>query len=466
MTLTEIQRALTTLDTKPRQSLGQNFLHDQNLARWIVARLGLHAGDHVVEIGPGLGALTEHLLSEDITVTLIEKDRSMVAWLAERFRDSRVELFHMDALDFDLRNLYGKGPVKIIGNLPYYVSTPLIAKFASALSPASILVLTLQHEVAARLHAQPGTKDFGAMSVCSSRRWNVRYVKKLPASVFFPQPKVSSAVVVFERKAAETIPPCDEIVFESLVRRGFSERRKQLRNLLPEFKERWSSLCADLGLSETVRAEELSLATWEKFTRSVNPVEAQRAEEMFDIVDENDSVLGLRPRKEVHVNNLRHRAVHILITNEKGELFLQKRSIWKDRNPACWDSSAAGHVDTGETYEEAARRELGEEIGIDCPVTKIGRLPCSPETGCEFIEVFQGRHEGPFRLASLEVETGAFFPREQVLAWLQRSPADFSPVFAQCLPFLGGARGDSSRLSGTQISACAPVPVSQAKSGA
>ncbi|MFZ4780167.1 MAG: ribosomal RNA small subunit methyltransferase A, partial [Terrimicrobiaceae bacterium] len=107
MTLTEIQRALTTLDTKPRQSLGQNFLHDQNLARWIVARLGLHAGDHVVEIGPGLGALTEHLLSEDITVTLIEKDRSMVAWLAERFRDSRVELFHMDALDFDLRNLYG-----------------------------------------------------------------------------------------------------------------------------------------------------------------------------------------------------------------------------------------------------------------------------------------------------------------------------------------------------------------------
>ncbi|MFZ4681962.1 MAG: 16S rRNA (adenine(1518)-N(6)/adenine(1519)-N(6))-dimethyltransferase RsmA [Terrimicrobiaceae bacterium] len=445
MTLTEIQQALAALDTRPRQSLGQNFLHDQNLARWIVARLGLQAGDHVVEIGPGLGALTEQLLSEDVTVTLIEKDRSMVAWLTEKFRDPRVELFHMDALDFDLRNLYGKGPVKIIGNLPYYVSTPLIAKFSSALSPASILVLTLQHEVAARLHAQPGTKDFGAMSVCSSRRWNVRYVKKLPATVFFPRPKVSSAVVVFERKAADTIPPCDEAVFESLVRRGFSERRKQLRNLLPELKDRWPSLCAHLALPETVRAEELSLAAWETFTQYVNPVAAQSGEEMFDIVDENDSVVETRPRDAVHVNNLRHRAVHILITNEKGELFLQKRSIWKDKNPGCWDSSAAGHVDAGESYEDAARRELAEEIGIDCPVERIGRLPCSAGTGWEFIEVFHGRHEGPFRLAALEVETGAFFPVTQIHTWLDRAPADFSPVFVQCLPFLGGTRAVGSQ---------------------
>ncbi len=457
MTLTEIQQALATLDTKPRQSLGQNFLHDQNLALWIVARLGLQPGDHVVEIGPGLGALTEHLLQSDVTVTLIEKDRSMVKWLREKFRDPRVELFHMDALDFDLRNLYGKGPVKIIGNLPYYVSTPLIAKFTSALSPASILVLTLQHEVAARLNAAPGTKEFGAMTVCSSRRWNVRYVKKLPASVFFPQPKVFSAAVVFERKAAETITPCDELFFESLVRRGFSERRKQLRNLLPEFKNRWPSLCADLQLPETVRAEELSLAMWEKFTRVLRPMEAQRDEEMFDIVDENDSVLDSQPRETVHVNNLRHRAVHILITSAKGELFLQKRSIWKDKNPGLWDSSTAGHVDAGETYEAAAHRELGEEIGIACPIEKIGRLPCTVETGWEFIEVFHGRHEGPFCLAPLELETGAFFPLTQVHAWLQRSPGDFSPVFVQCLPLLGGTR---ALASGEEMGgkSCRPPP--------
>src|SRR4029077_2059018 len=143
MTRTEIQNALSRLGTRPRKSLGQTFLHDTNLARWIVSRLGIESGDHVVEIGPGLGALTELLVRDGVSLTLIEKDRRMVEWLRERFSSERVELFHIDALDLDLRTLYGTGPVKIIGNLPYYVSTPLIAKYSSALSPASILVLTL-----------------------------------------------------------------------------------------------------------------------------------------------------------------------------------------------------------------------------------------------------------------------------------------------------------------------------------
>lgn len=436
MTLTEIQQALAVVEAKPRQSLGQNFLHDQNVARWIVDQLNIQPGDHIVEIGPGLGSLSCVLLEHDISLTLIEKDRSMVAWLRKKYIDSRVELFHMDALDFDLRNLYGKGPVKIIGNLPYYVSTPLIAKFASALSPASMLVLTLQHEVAARLNAAPRTKDFGAMTVCSTRRWNVRYVKKLPPTVFFPQPGVSSAVVVFERKPAADVPPCDDARFEKLVRRGFSERRKQMRNTLPELKARWTEITTHLGVEETVRAEELSLGQWENLARLIGPSEAQSATEMFDVVDEEDRVVGPEPRESVHVNNLRHRAVHILITNGAGELFLQKRSIWKDKNPGLWDSSCAGHVDAGETYERAAERELSEEIGIQCEIKPIGRLPCTEATGWEFIQVFHGIHEGPFRLAPLELETGAFFAVEQVRAWLERSPGDFSPVFMQCLPFL------------------------------
>ena len=436
MTLTEIQQALAILEARPRQSLGQNFLHDQNLARAIVALLDIQAGDHIVEIGPGLGALTEHLLAHDITLTLVEKDHYMVEWLRKKFTEPRVELFHMDALDFDLRKLYGKGPVKIVGNLPYYVSTPLIAKFSSALSPASMLVLTLQHEVAARLNATPRTKDFGAMTVCSSRRWNVRYARKLPPTVFFPQPKVSSAVVVFSRKPTETISPCDDVYFEELVRRGFGERRKQLRNLLPEFKTRWPELCAHLGVQETVRAEELSLSQWEKLVRHVAPAEAQSGQELFDVVDEGDKVVGSQPREMVHVNNLRHRAVHILITNAAGELFLQKRSIWKDKNPGRWDSSCAGHVDAGESYEKAAHRELHEEIGIECSLRSLGRLPCSAATGWEFIEVFHGIHEGPFRLAPLELETGAFFPLDQVRSWMQHHPNDFSSVFALCLPLL------------------------------
>lgn len=436
MTLTEIQAALARLETRPRQSLGQNFLHDQNLARWIVAQLAIRPGDHLVEIGPGLGALTEHLVHSGCPVTLIEKDGTMVKWLEEKFRGADVELFHVDALKFDLRKLYGRGPVKLVGNLPYYVSTPLIATYASALSSASILVLTLQHEVAARLHATPGTKDFGAMSVCSARRWMIRYERKLPASVFYPQPQVSSAVVSMRRKPAEAIPPCDDILFESLVRRGFSERRKQLRNLLPQFKSRWPEFCATLAVPETVRAEELTLEKWERLTQLAQPFQAQSGEEMFDVVDENDRVLGPQPRASVHVNNLRHRAAHIVLFNAAGEILLQKRSIWKDRNPGLWDSSAAGHVDAGETYAEAARRELEEELGISCALESLGQIPCTEASGWEFIEVFRGVAEGPFRPAPLEVEAVAFFPLRQVQIWLHRSPEDFSPVFHQVASLL------------------------------
>jgi 16S rRNA (adenine1518-N6/adenine1519-N6)-dimethyltransferase len=439
MTRTEIQKALELLEARPRQSLGQNFLHDKNLARWIVAQLDIRSGDHIVEIGPGLGALTGLLVGHDVSLTLIEKDGRMVKWLRENLDPQRVELFHDDALDIDLRKLYGRGPVKVIGNLPYYVSTPLIAKYTSALSPASMLVLTLQKEVAERLVARPCTKRFGAMTVCASRRWTIRCERKLPPSVFHPKPQVVSAVVVFERKAPSCIAPCDEVLFEEIVRRGFSERRKQLRNLLTDQRHRWSELCAALGVKETVRAEELSLAQWESLSQLIRPAKAQHGEELLCVVDAQDRVIGSELRNRIHVNNLRHRAVHVLIFNQFGEVFLQKRSIWKDTNPGKWDSSAAGHVDAGESYEEAARRELHEELGIECPVERIGKLPCSVATGWEFIEVFRGTHEGPFQPAPLELETGAFFPLDQIRNWIERSPEDFSPVFAMCLRLLPGA---------------------------
>lgn len=437
MTLSEIQRLLGELQTAPTRSLGQNFLHDQNLARWIVGCLEVRPGDHIIEIGPGLGALTEFLATQDIRLTLIEKDGRLVRHLEEKFRNATTDVIHADALEFDLRQIWGKGPVKIIGNLPYYVSTPLIAKFTSALSPASRLVLTLQLELAKRLNATPRTKDFGAMTVCVNRRWKASYLRKLPASVFFPAPKVDSAVIALDRRPPAEVRPLDETLFDSLVRRGFSERRKQLRNLIPELKPRWSEMVAMLDVPETVRAEELSLAQWETLTDTALPSSAQSGSEMFDVVDENDRVLRAEPRDIVHVNNLLHRAVHMLLFNKHGELLLQKRSIWKDRNPGRWDSSAAGHVDSGENYLEAARRELHEELGIEPPpLEPIGRLTPCKQTGWEFIEVFKGVHEGPFQPTPLEVETAAFFRKEDILRWTATSPRDFSPVFLLCLPFL------------------------------
>ena len=437
MTLSEIHRALGECETTPTRSLGQNFLHDQNLARWIVGCLEIQPGDHVIEIGPGLGALTEFLARPDIRLTLIEKDGRLARHLGEKFRGPTTVVMHADALDYDLRQAWGKGPVKVVGNLPYYVSTPLIAKFTSALSSASRLVLTLQLELAQRLNAVPRTKEYGAMTVCVNRRWKASYLRKLPASVFFPAPKVDSAVIALDRRPADAVRPLDEALFDSLVRRGFSERRKQLRNLVPELKSQWAVAAAALEVPETVRAEELSLAQWETLTDIARPSAAQSGGELFDVVDESDRVLRAEPRDIVHVNNLLHRAVHMWIFNAQGDLLLQKRSIWKDRNPGRWDSSAAGHVDSGETYPEAARRELREELGIDPPrLERIGRLTPCKQTGWEFIEVFRGVHDGPFVAAALEVETVAFFPMKDVLGWAAGSPQDFSPVFLLCLDFL------------------------------
>ena len=437
MTLSEIQRTLTELQTAPTRSLGQNFLHDQNLARGIVSLLDIQPGDHIVEIGPGLGALTEFLVRADTRLTLLEKDSRLIPHLREKFESETTRVFHGDALDFDLRELWGMGPVKIVGNLPYYISTPLIAKYASALSPASLLVLTLQLELAQRLGAAPDTSDYGAMTLCTGRRWSIRLERKLPASVFHPRPKVDSAVITMRRKPCEKVRPLDDGVFESLVRRGFSERRKQLRNMLPEFKTDWEKITAALGVPPTVRAEQLTPAQWESLAFTASPKTAQHGAERFDVVDENDQVVRSEFREVIHVNNLRHRAAHMLLFNASGELYLQKRSIWKDRNPARWDSSAAGHVDAGEDYLTAAQRELQEELGIEAPpLTPIGRLPCSESTGWEFIEIFAGRHEGPFHPAALEVETGAFFSLEKIRAWAAAIPGDFSPVFLQVLPLL------------------------------
>jgi 16S rRNA (adenine1518-N6/adenine1519-N6)-dimethyltransferase len=137
-------------------------------------------------------------------------------------------------------------------------------------------------------------------------------------------------------------------------------------------------------------------------------------------------------RAEVHGNNLRHRAVHILIFNEAGEVFLQKRSRWKDRHPFLWDSSAAGHVSAGEAYDAAAGRELQEELGIQVPLEKIAKLSASDKTGQEFIWLYRGVHPGDFKLNRSEIEAGRFFSTKVVTGWIAARGKDFTPGFLEC----------------------------------
>ncbi len=173
--------------------------------------------------------------------------------------------------------------------------------------------------------------------------------------------------------------------------------------------------------------------------REASPQQASAAPERFPVVDEEDRVLGDALRTEVHGNNLRHRAVHILVFNHLGEVFLQKRSRWKDRHPGLWDSSAAGHVEAGEEYDAAANRELQEELGVAAELTRVAKLPASEKTGQEFIWLYQARHDGPFELARSEIECGEFFPTEIVSDWVKARPADFAPGFMECWKAFGAA---------------------------
>ena len=453
MKLTAIREKLAQLRVAPSKSLGQNFLHDQNLARWLVAQINPQPGEHILEIGPGLGALTGHVLETGATVTVIEKDGRLAAHLRERFgaeiRARKLEVIHGDAADFDVRTLWPWGPVKILGNLPYYITTPLLFRFTAPAAPTAWALFVMQRELAERLAASPAeSKDYGILSLVVQRRWRVKYLRTLPAGVFTPAPKVESGAVLLTPRAPGELAPCDGATFERLVRRGFSQRRKQVGKLLAAELpgNPWPPVAAQLGVSETARAEEIHLKQWIALANLVQPVVPGAAQdgagERFDIVDEANQVIGNASRAEVHARGLRHRAMHLFVFNSAGELFLQKRSPWKDRHPGKWDSSAAGHLDAGESYEAAAQRELREELGLDiaaageAQLRAVGDLAeASEATGWEFIRLFAARSDGPFRWPPEEIEWGGFFPLEIIRAWIAARPEDFAPGFLECWEF-------------------------------
>ena len=436
MKLSEIPALLRDIGVSPVKSLGQNFLHDQNLASWIVDQANIAAGDYVVEIGPGLGALTEFALAKGARVLAIEKDKRLAEFLRERFANENFEVIHGDALKFDARTLYGHPRVKLIGNLPYYVSSQLLIKFLDYPSPISLWLLMLQKELARRLGAAPGTSDYGALTLQIQLHHRVEYLRTISANVFLPKPDVDSAIVRVTPREEQQLPACDYTAFQKLVRRGFSQRRKQLGKLLREEGADWQRIAGDLGLNPRARAEELSLDQWIALTNRVAPIlpEKQRdePEEQFQVVDPEDVPVGAAPRSEVHANNLLHRAVHILILNSAGEVFLQLRSGWKDRHPRKWDSSAAGHVDSNESYDQTAERELKEELGIRTRLEKVAKLPATDRTGWEFIWLYQGQHDGAIHLNRTEIEAGNYFSPAVIDQWMAARPDDFAPGFVEC----------------------------------
>ncbi len=153
--------------------------------------------------------------------------------------------------------------------------------------------------------------------------------------------------------------------------------------------------------------------------------------EIFDVVNEQDEVIDRRPRHEVHRLGLKHRAVHVLVFNSRGEVFLQKRSLKKDTAAGLWDSSASGHLNSGEDYDACAVREMREEIGLEIaePLKRLFKIDAHPETGWEFCWVYHCENEGPFELNADEIEYGEWFAPAKITRWMAQKPGDFASAF-------------------------------------
>lgn len=424
----------------PRKSMGQNFLQDEEISRWIADQIQPDGAELVVEVGPGLGALTKHLVGRPKKLVLIEKDSQLAPELTAHFAERQdVEVIHNDATRIDLRPWFRHGPLRIVGNLPYSVGGEILKHWLGAPSPVGSAVFMLQKEVCDRLAAKHTDDAYGALSLLVQKDWNVEMLRIVPPHVFKPVPKVDSAVIRLAPRDPATLPVFDHVLFDRLVRMGFSQRRKQLKNLLPDAPNGgFEALAAALDVSATVRAEELSLEQWIQITRWFEDrhgsVDAgQKASEIFDVVDEKNEVIGQRTRGEVHAQKLLHRAVHIFVVNKRGQIYLQQRSHLKDVSPLKWDSSAAGHLDAGESYAVAAVRELGEEIGIEVESTAlVAEIPAGDNTDHEFVQLRVAQHDGPVKCLPEEIATGAWFKPEDITAWVDARPQDFAKGFVTC----------------------------------
>lgn len=242
---------------RPRKSLGQHFLHDPGVLSRIVAAIAPQPDDRMVEIGPGLGALTRPLLARLRHLHLIELDRDLAArWRAEAAAGLPITLHEADALDFDFGRL---GPnLRVVGNLPYNISSPLLFHLAEHAAQIRDMHFMLQKEVVDRMAAAPATPAYGRLSVMLQARFRVQKLFNVPRGAFTPPPRVESAVVRLVPLPAAAVPYRDARRFGEIVARAFGQRRKTLRNTLKGWVDEASF--AALGIDPGRRGESLSVA--------------------------------------------------------------------------------------------------------------------------------------------------------------------------------------------------------------
>ncbi|MED5584323.1 MAG: 16S rRNA (adenine(1518)-N(6)/adenine(1519)-N(6))-dimethyltransferase RsmA [Actinomycetota bacterium] len=260
LTRTEARGLLDRFGIRPKRSLGQNFVVEPNTVRRIAELAGVGLGDRVVEVGPGLGALTLALLETGAEVTAVEIDDVLVDVLEEVAGDhGSLRIVHADAMGVDWESLLGAGPWTLVSNLPYNVSVPLVCDLLDDVPAIVRLVVMVQLEVADRLVASPGDDAYGLPSVKVAYHAEARKVGRVPPSVFLPRPRVDSALVDVVRRPEPLVAVDPEVLFR-LVRAGFAHRRKMLRGALRGIVDEAGLVAA--GVDPTLRAEDLDLAQW------------------------------------------------------------------------------------------------------------------------------------------------------------------------------------------------------------
>lgn len=276
MTLSEMRRILAAGDIQLTKSLGQNFLHDQNQLQKIVASAELIPTDKVLEIGPGLGPLTELLIANAGDVLAIEMDQRLVDFLREKYSAVKnFNLIHDDALSFLRRERSDWFEWKLVANLPYSVASPILVELAEAEGSPRKIVTTLQMEVAERIVAKVGEDDYGILSLLVQLRYEPHGGFKIPGSCFFPAPDVDSACIVLNRRTVPLLSTEDSRPFKKIVKRAFSQRRKMMLKLLKQDwpKEKLESAFTELKISPQERAEQVSLEQFVALTILLNKTE-------------------------------------------------------------------------------------------------------------------------------------------------------------------------------------------------
>lgn len=258
--------------TRAKKKFGQHFLNDRNIIKKIVEAAGIKEGDLVLEIGPGTGMLTRELLDAGGRVIALEVDDDLIGPLEKRFSGRELSIVKTDALKVSYEALASEhgGRFKLVANLPYYISGPLLSKLLTERAAFSIMVLMFQKEVAVRIASGPGSRDYGNLSVLSQAFTEVKKEFDVPAHLFSPKPKVDSSVVSFKVLSSPKIDIDDELFFRSVVRAAFGTRRKTLLNSLSSLGLAKADILAALseaGIDPIRRGETLDLEEFGRLSR-------------------------------------------------------------------------------------------------------------------------------------------------------------------------------------------------------